>query len=107
MCAYASTFLSGFDNGAMSNAPTYSMWFCTLYYISKVRTYVCSVHTVVFFLLICMYGSNTCDSHVTPLSCVQYGRAALEVVLQSIRGVQRPLVTGPEYNMDFFDSECG
>jgi hypothetical protein len=33
----------------------------------------------------------------------KYGRAALEVVLQSIRGVQRPLVTGADYNMDFFD----
>ena len=54
-----------------------------------------------------MHGSNMCDSRMTPLPCVQYGRAALEVVLQSIRGVQRPLVTGPDYNMDFFDSECG
>ena len=42
-----------------------------------------------------------------PPTSLQYGRAALEVVLHSIVGTQKPLVANKEYDEEFFTSEAG
>ena len=50
---------------------------------------------------------STLPSHLSPASSyLQYGRTALEVVLHSIIGIQKPLVVNKEYDEEFFTSEA-
>lgn len=36
---------------------------------------------------------------------LQYGRQALELCLKSMVGLEKPNVSSPEYNQDFFDGK--